>query len=429
MNHIFIDLEEVKLKKSIVLVLSFVMLILIASCGNGTSVTTTTSTAESQTASPTTSEPTTTNAEAVDPTAVPTEAENTNTIDTPTTPDQSASDTIGYVTDNVDHWARPAYNFTYYTMAASSGSALHIEALKQAGETYNFNITELNANGDSNTYVTNLQTLLLTKPDGLLIDVAPEFQRRVAEIIIESDVPCVAFIDTVRDEEGHTLLPNVVMDNNYNGGRQVDWLNSNYTRYWGEDVDRSEIALLCITWTIGIDLNTRGEGMQSKFKELFPGNPIYIGDAATESFSEEGGYNLVTSNISAHPEVKYWFIACIIEEFALGASRAVEAMQKEDCVLITSSGASILPAQWDEGYDGVWVANYSVSPYQYMLYSVFGLIALCDGRATYETLWPDYIREGDKAANFDLHADMMTRDNYKQYLGDIVRSFGMEYKG
>jgi len=234
-------------------------------------------------------------------------------------------------------------------------------------------------------------------------------------------------MDTVRDADGHTLLPNVVMDQTYNGGRQIEFLKENYKNYWGE-IDESEIALMVITWTIGVDLNARGEGMRSKFEELFPGNPVYIGDSATESFSADGAYNLANAIMSAHPEVKYWFITTITEMFSQGAARVAETMMKEDCTLITSSGATTLPGEWDNGYDGIWIGNYAVSPYQYSLIGAFGLIAICDGRATMETLWEEYKRPGDLCANFDVKADIMTRANYKQYLGDIVRSFGLEYK-
>jgi hypothetical protein len=342
------------------------------------------------------------------------------------TPAAATGGTIGFFTDEVDHWARDAYDFAFYTMAVSNMSTLQIEALNKGGEKYNYTIRDQYAGGDADTYITNLQTLLLTEPDGLLIDVAPEFQVRVAEIVKEDGISCVALLDSVRDDQGRELLPCVVMDQASNGARQMEFLADNYARYWGDSVDKKDIALLLITWSIGVDLNTRGEGAKAKFEELFPGNPVYIGDIATDSFSAEGGYNLVNSNLSTHPEVKYWFIVTVTEDFALGGSRAVEALMKEDVVLITSSGSSILPGEWDAGYDGVWIANYSVSAYQYAITGVMGLIALADGRATMETLWPEHFRPGDLAANFNVQADMMTRDNYKQYLEDIIRGFGLE---
>ncbi|MDR2357714.1 MAG: substrate-binding domain-containing protein, partial [Oscillospiraceae bacterium] len=344
---------------------------------------------------------------------------------------QSAAPTdgVGYVTDDVDHWAREAYDFVYYSYAPSNLTDQMIQALKQLAEAYNFNVSDLTANGDADAYITNLQTLLLTEPDGILSDVNPEFKQRVADIINEDGTPCVSMFNLVTDSEDRALIPCVVMDQFYNGGRQIEWLSENYTKYWGDGADRSEIALLTLGWSASIDLNTRTEGSMAKFRELFPGQTVLNADGVTESLTSEGGYNLTNSVISAHPEVKYWFISACVEDLALGAGRAVEALGKQDTVLITASGAAILPGEWDAGYEGVWVGNYSVSPFQYAGSAIFGLIALADGRATMGTLWPEHINEGDLAARYMMQADIMTHDNYKQYLGDIVRSFGLEYEG
>jgi ABC-type sugar transport system substrate-binding protein len=333
---------------------------------------------------------------------------------------------IGYVTDEVDHWGRDPYDFVYYTFAPSNLSDQMIRALRQLAEVYNFNISDITANGDADAYIVNLQTLLLTEPDGILSDVNPEFMQRVAEIINEDGTPCVSMFNRVTDAEDRELIPCVVMDQYYNGERQIEWLAENYAKYWG-DIDTSEIALLTIGWSASIDLNTRTEGSVAKFSELFPGQTMLNADGVVESLSSEGGYNLANSVISAHPEVKYWFISACVEDLALGAGRAVEALNKQDVALITASGAAILPGEWDAGYDGIWVGNYSVSPFQYAGSAVFGLIALADGRATMSTLWPEHITGNDFAARYMMQADIMTHDNYKQYLGDIVRSFGVEY--
>ena len=401
------------MKKVVSLLLVLVMVICIVACGTSES----TKTTESSTATP----PTTTTTPQ-DSTEQPTVGDDSD----PVSP--APGGTVGYVTDDVDHWARDPYNFAFYTLAVSDMSALQLLALQQAGEIYNFTVYDQYAGGDADAYITNLQALLLTNPDGIIIDVAPEYQKRVADIINESGIPTVGIMDTVRDADGHTLLPNVVMDQSYNGGRQIEYLAENYESYWG-DIDESEIGLMIITWTLGVDLNTRGEGMRTKFEELFPGNPVFIADTATDSFSADGAYNLANAIMSANPDVKYWFISTVTETFSQGAARVAETMMKEDCTLITSSGATTLPGEWDSGYDGIWIGNYAVSPYQYSLIGAFGLIAMCDGRATMDNLWEEYKRPGDLCANYDVKADIMTRANYKQYLGDIVRSFGLEYDG
>lgn len=228
--------------------------------------------------------------------------------------------------------------------------------------------------------------------------------------------------------DGVELIPAVVMDQYYNGRRQMEFLHSVYKDYWG-DIDPSEITLLIMDWSSNMEFVKRSDGALTKWKEFFGDQTYYYGDCASESLSAEAGDSVANSIISAHPEVKYWFIVSTVEDIALGTSRAVEALGKEDSVLMTASGAAILPGEWGNGYDGCWIANYAISPFFYSGTGVFGLIAMMDGRATKSTLWPDQFQEGDQAARFMLQADMMTLANYKSYLGDVVRSFGVEYDG
>jgi hypothetical protein len=110
---------------------------------------------------------------------------------------------------------------------------------------------------------------------------------------------------------------------------------------------------------------------------------------------------------------------------SIGVARAAESLGKENSVLITGSGSSVLPGEWDAGYEGCWVANFAVSNYQYAVPAICGVIAMIDGRATAETLWPEYKRPGDLAAQFVVGQDMITRENYKEYFSEIEKGFGL----
>jgi hypothetical protein len=98
----------------------------------------------------------------------------------------------------------------------------------------------------------------------------------------------------------------------------------------------------------------------------------------------------------------------------------------EDRALITSSGTSILPVQWDEGWEGPWIANYAVPAFLFAGTALFGLFAMIDGRATMDTLWPETFLPGDRAARFTLSAHMMTRETYRDHIAGFMRAFGVE---
>lgn len=397
------------MKKILAILLALVMVFALVACNSNTS-STSPSTSSSPSAPPAT--------ENKPPETLPPEAE----------PVPSGEDTIGFVTDNIDHWARDAYDIVYYNYNVTNLTAQTTDALNLLGAKYNFTVEQLTANGDADAYINNLQTILLKGPDGLLVDISQELAPRVSEILDEYGIPAVCLFNKAVDVDGVELIPSVIMDQFYNGERQLEHLNSVYKDYWG-DIDRAEIALLILDWSTNMDINMRAQGAESKWKELFGDQTFYYGDTAAESLSAEAGYNVANSLLAAHPEVKYWFVVGTVEDITLGAGRAIEALGKQDNVLMTASGAAILPGEWDAGYDGCWIANYAVSPFLYSGTGTFGLLAMIDGRATKETLWPDQFLPGDKAPRFMLKANMMTRENYKNYLGDIVKSFGVEYAG
>ncbi|MDR0838274.1 MAG: substrate-binding domain-containing protein [Oscillospiraceae bacterium] len=353
----------------------------------------------------------------------------------PATPDAPATEappappadtgTIGYVTDKVDHQAREKYNIVYYNYQPSNGANQTYESLQKLGDVYNFSVEYLTANSDPDAYVNNIQTILLKEPDGLIVDITQELAARVGEIIEEYDIPTIVVFNNAMDADGHEIIPGVIMDQKVNGQTQVQYLADTYKTYW-PDAKPEEIALLVLDFSANMDLNARAVAAEGRFKELFPGNAYYYGDIASEGWSVEAGYNVANSILSAHPEVKYWFISGTAEDPALGGSRAVQALKKEDSVLIVSSGSALLTAEWDSGYDGPWKANYAAPPFLYAATATFGLLALIDGRATNETLWADQFLPGDFAARFVLKPEMMTRDNYVEYIGNIMKSFGVQ---
>ena len=332
---------------------------------------------------------------------------------------------VGYVGDNVDHWARPSYHIVYYNYQVTNLTAQITDSLNKLGEVYNFTIEQLTANGDADVFFNNLYTILIKNPDGLITDISQEQASRTAEIIRENDVPCVNLFSRTVDTNDCNLIPTVIMDQFYNGERQLEYLNSVYTDYWG-DIDRADITLFVLDFSTNLDINMRGQGAESKWKELFGDQKTIYGDTAAITLSAEAGFEVGNSILATNPDVKYWFIVCTVEDVALGCSRAVEALDMQDRVLITASGASILPGEWDNGYDGCWIANYSVPPFLYAGSGVFGLLALIDGRATVETLWPEYFLPGDQAARFMLGSDMMTRDTYVEFIASFMRNFGVE---
>ena len=97
-----------------------------------------------------------------------------------------------------------------------------------------------------------------------------------------------------------------------------------------------------------------------------------------------------------------------------------------EAFLDTLKAVSLLPIEFDAGYRGSWIANYAVTPFHFSGFGAFGLLAMMDGRATMDTLWPEQARlSGDTASRFLMEGVMMTVDNYQMLVEEAAARFGV----
>ena len=258
----------------------------------------------------------------------------------------------------------------------------------------------------------------------MIIEANADIQERLYEVAMETEVPFVYTVNAYRNEDGANMVPVTVLDQYKNGQTQMEWMYENYQSYWG-DIDTSKIVLMTLEFSTNPDLDTRSQGVKDKFAELLPDNEIIVGDISQNGYSAQYAYDMCAAIISANSDVEYWWIAGATEDFGQGGARAVEAAGKEDTTLIVTSGANVLPIEWDAGYDGCWVASYAVYNYNYVVPALCGLIALIDGRATHETLWEEIRADGDIATAYIAGDQMVTIDTYKTVQEDIATEFGV----
>ncbi len=280
----------------------------------------------------------------------------------------------------MDHFARDPYEFAYFYMSPLTLNQMHFLAMEKMQSVLNFTINQYNADSDGDKFINNMEVAAIQGADGFVIEPYADIAWRIYETAEELGVPYTCTVNAIYNEQGQNVVPVVVLDQYKNGQTQVNWISEHYKDYWGE-IDTSKIAAMFLKFTSNADLVTRSQGAIDRFKELYPNNTVFENDLVSRGFGMEYAYDEAAAMFSAHPEVEYWWVFGVVEDFGQGSSRAVEALGKEDSVLIVTSGANVLPLEWDAGYDGVWVTSYAVYNYNYTVPALCGLIALVDGRA------------------------------------------------
>ncbi|MDR1590063.1 MAG: hypothetical protein LBS51_07715 [Oscillospiraceae bacterium] len=337
---------------------------------------------------------------------------------TPAEPTATGSVVGRYADKSVDYFSREPYEFVYMVNGMLVIHQLLGEALADWGGRVNYNYSEYDSGSDMNAFLTTMETYATQGYDGFFVDPDVTVAQRTAELAEDLGIPIFPVLVPMRDNDGKLITPGLHLDSIMVGGLQTQWLIDNYTNYWG-DVDPAEIGYLFLYASFNKNLVDNMVGARDKFQETWPDTfekNYYDGDCLALGVSIEAGFDYTSSIFTANPDVKYWFVSSCLEDYGQGAARAAEDLNMEDRVLILSNGANTLIPDWQGGYDGCWVAALHYANEIFTEPIACGLVALADGRAKPEDLWPEYKQPGEKYALYVVPTVIITKDTYQDYL-------------
>ena len=412
------------MKRIIAILLVLLLVVSMCACGSGSSDTKPEDKpAQEDTGKDTTPAPADDKTDDEEPAEEP--AEETPAEETPA----DVVERVGYYDDPVDHFARDPYKFCYCYTGPGALNDNMIDVFKRLGKLYNFELDEMNANNSADNYVQGVEVEYNKGVDGLFIDCDPTYQARVVELTEELGLPYVLLFNYLTDENGVNLAPSVVIDQSRSGRDTIQWYADRYKEYWG-DIDMKDLCLLNLNYSTNPAFVERVQGSTEQFQKVFPGAAILeVDGVSTGAMNAEAGYDITSQTISAHPEYKYWIIFACVEYYAQGACRYVETTDHPENFLITNSGSNCLPLEFEAGYDGTsWKVCYAVSDINYGGPAAMGLIAICDGRATEESLWQELRAEGDKCTLYVVDAVMVTKDNWSNFKDEVWALYDPEGK-
>jgi ABC-type sugar transport system substrate-binding protein len=181
------------------------------------------------------------------------------------------ADEIGFFESGVDPQSRDTYNITWAYVYTLMLFEKMTECFKSYEDTLNVKVDTMTTESDIDLYLINIETLAHQGTDGFLIHIDVPTRERIVEVLNETGVPYVSIFNSVRDEDGHSLVPTIGLNQFDAGAATMEWLCSNYQSYWG-DIDTSKLGLLNMTLSVSVDLNDRALGAEDVFKKYFPEN-------------------------------------------------------------------------------------------------------------------------------------------------------------
>ena len=330
------------------------------------------------------------------------------------------ADTVGYLTDKFDHFSRAPFKIAYICNDISwAWNAAISESLEKLGKTLNYEYTPFSASGDHDKYINQITTLADQGVQGFICGVDDTLGGRVYEVCTELKVAFIAESTPMRDENGTNRWLSVVQDQYNNGAACVQWLADNYKNYWKDPIDKSKLGLLVLNFSVISGITEREPGCKDTFFKLFPEAQAnyHVGDLVTieNGFSMQGGNQLSSAIIGAHPEIEKWFVVGLVDDWAQGAARAVETLGRTDDVLVSSVQADAFINEMKTGIsDSCYVSACAVSSTEFAVNLALGVVTLLEGRATAQTLWPEY--QVDGFAQMKVLGTLITKDTYQQFI-------------
>jgi len=336
---------------------------------------------------------------------------------------------VGTLAEDVDHHGRRTYTIVYAHFQDSILQQQMYEAYRNLESRFNFELIRMSGQEDTEMFVTNLEVLLDRGDiDGFIIETTNAEQHPVLMRMNASGIPFINQFTEYFDADGRVITPTVGLPQHYVGHAAMTYLIDNRQTFWG-DVDSDNFGVIGICFSVSPALYDRTQGFLDAFRDAFPGNEnvFYIDTFAggpAHWFSLEGGYEPTVQTIAANPHVTHWFVGGTVESYSAGAARAAETLGRDDTMLVTTVGHPLIVDEWEAGYDGAKRAVMAISNYAYATPVILGLIALIDGRATPETLWPQHRADGDLAAVWPATFGIITRENYASFLEEMETRYG-----
>lgn len=295
-------------------------------------------------------------------------------------------------------------------------------ALEKLGEEKGFSVMTLDADGDSQKQLDQMNNAILANVDGIFMHIADEgIASAVTEMANEAGIPMIGESLPLKDADGNWLAPCVVLDAAGCGTVAADWVVDNWEST-GVDLNTpEETGVIMITNSLTENAVLRSDGATEELKSKMPDIPeanYFTADiSASSSDYIEGGYAETGAILAAHPEMKGWIIIGVQDDYALGACRAIEENGCTDTAILVSMGGEQAIPEWKGGTTKPWYATVYYTAMDFTEIVVDGLLSVINGDCTLEEVYADNIAEGQTYGTETVSGRAITYDDYEEYVG------------
>jgi ABC-type sugar transport system substrate-binding protein len=285
------------------------------------------------------------------------------------------------------------------------------------------------ANGDNDLFLNQLQTCIDQGYNGLIIDPDTTVYPAILEKLnAHPEVSWMATMSPARDTSSNLdpqpLVHPFVGHEHYMIGTFMMDKCIEYAETTWPDLDFSKVGVVEVDYSIVAALHDRQRGAYDTWVAKFPEYEanFFTVDASSGGMDADTARNLVQPIVSTNSQFTNWLIVACMDDYAIGASAAIDSLGLTDDSVIVDMGGSGLVKIFDAGQNDAWRYACYTAQTIYLEPVVGALYSYMGGYATPDTIWPQWINNNDHGidghtyAGYLLPVFWLDKDNYKEYL-------------
>jgi ABC-type sugar transport system substrate-binding protein len=344
---------------------------------------------------------------------------------------------MGFYDADYDYTQNPKYKIAYMVVSSNFLYEAFSDSFQKWADLINVDYSGIvSANGDSDLFITTIETYATQGYDGLVVDPDTQVWGRTTEVCNDVGIQWIPAMSQPFDEDGNVSHPCVGFDNTQFGVDMatvvMDYM-LNTDNYTG---DMSKVGFIDVTFSSSEQLYERHTGtlnyITENYPEIIDAGHYFEADCVAggaTGMTSDGAYDQVAPIISANPDVEYWCVTTSFDDFAIGASRALDENGfGEGKANVTAVGGTSLILQWDQGMTSTWQTAIYTAQDMYSEPIICALYAFMSGQATPETIWPDWKNpeDGGVYAKLYLNSATLYHEDYQEYMEWVDAYTGMD---
>ncbi len=294
-------------------------------------------------------------------------------------------------------------------------------ATEELSKQYGFKFVVADAESSAEKQITQMQTFINDGVDGLFMLIADVGTApALAKTASEAGVPLIGDSLRLTDDQGKLVAPAVELYSYECGHMAGEWIAQNYKSIGFDFGDFSKVAFCTIDNSTQPNAGDRCEGAETAWIEAFPDFPkeqmIRADVAADSGQGADAAFNQISSIVTANPQYKTWIIVPAVEDYGVGAARAIEGAGLEDSTIIVGIGGERAVEEWEGGLTKCWYASVYYEAKDCASLIVQGLLDVIQNGKDLKDLYPEFKEDGQDYAAAKFTGRMVTPDNYKEYV-------------